>query len=130
MGVRRSVHESSEDPQHLLVQLVASCRAVGRDLERVAFDDGAASAVRRCAIELSLLLEACGVPAREVSTAPAGRDVADLVASYRRALRSPLPRAVQAVLRDQLARLERTPVGGPLRAAAPGRLPADRSLAA
>jgi hypothetical protein len=105
MGVRRSVHEKVEDPRLLLVQLVAACQAAGRRLGRSPLDEATAAVLRRCALELALLVEACGASLPSaVSVDDEG--ALDVLGSYRSALDAPMPRAVQAVLRDHVARLE------------------------
>lgn len=99
---------SSRDPRVVLEQLIAVCWRVGRRLERESSDEATPAAVRRCAIELSLLAEACGAAVPRGPVVSRGPDAPEQVLlGYRAAIGAPLPRAVQAVLRDHLSRLER-----------------------
>lgn len=137
MGVRRDHHGfEAQAPELILARLVAVCWQAGRRLHECALDDAPAAAVRRCAIELSVLTEACGASPLASLEASASRAApgraCDVVGAYRAALRAPLPRAVQSVLHDHLARLERALAGAPshLLARVPAARPSTRSLAA
>lgn len=123
----------SRDPRVVLERLIAVCWRVGRRLERESREEAAPAAVRRCAIELSLLAEACGASLPSGAIVSRGPDGAESVLlGYRAALAAPLPRAVQTVLRDQLTRLERCLALEPLTrdAALGGLAGAPASLAA
>ncbi len=101
--------ENARDPRDVVAQLIATCRAAGRRMDRSGADDSASSELRRCSIELTLLAEACGatLPVPDRRLVHRRRDPsATVLREYRAAMHAPLPRAIQAVLRDHVARLE------------------------
>jgi hypothetical protein len=106
MGLRREpAAKNAADPRVVLHQLIATCWAAGRHYQRAGLDQS--PALRRCSIELALIAEACGadLPDRDPVPVEDG-SAAALLRQYREAMRAPLPRAVQAVLKDHLGRLE------------------------